>query len=138
MKRRRWRKGVLWGECTLCVGFMLLLAMCASYRKTGFWEGAKSPFPEWAEVAGIVGGTAIAAGLAICCLGGMVLSRPGTKSPKPWHCPCGCDLWGNESETCPECGRRVRTPPPSGEGVVSRVQRIADFRDESPPGRGGE
>ncbi len=26
------------------------------------------------------------------------------RPPKPGHCPCGYDLRGNESGTCPECG----------------------------------
>ncbi len=27
----------------------------------------------------------------------------------PGHCPCGYDLTGNESGTCPECGRPMPT-----------------------------
>ncbi len=33
----------------------------------------------------------------------------GRKRPLPGHCPCGYDLTGNVSGTCPECG--VATTP---------------------------
>ncbi len=29
------------------------------------------------------------------------------RPPLPGHCPCGYDLTGNESGTCPECGRGI-------------------------------
>lgn len=58
------------------------------------------------------------------------------KQPVPGHCVCGYNLIGNESGTCPECGRRVKTQPPLDDDVVNRVQPIAaDYlvEPEEPP-----
>ena len=40
----------------------------------------------------------------------VVLCR--NRRPKPGHCPCGYDLTGNESGTCPECGKEATNAEP--------------------------
>ncbi len=51
------------------------------------------------------------------------------RGPLPGHCPCGYDMTGNESGTCPECGRvDGKCVVPTGEGLMSRIQRIGRDR----------
>lgn len=37
--------------------------------------------------------------------------RAWSRKRTPGHCPCGYNLTGNQSGTCPECGHSLDTPP---------------------------
>ena len=136
MKRRRWRKTVLWVGCALCA---LIAAAFVVSARWWFVVPLRTPYGTSIRLRLVAGEVTFSRGtgsevvrhgmglilwnswyfsgtsleiplyavFAAVAIPTLLVWRFWPKPIKPGHCRCGYNLMGNTSGVCPECGVEV-------------------------------